>query len=93
VDLEEWVEDLNRQVTRLEREVAAVLWLLDGSASQKRAAKLLLADGHDERIAKYERHLHSHGTCTRCSRPPFTNWSACKHAARVRPSRPRPWST
>jgi hypothetical protein len=37
---------------------------LDGSDSQKRAAKLLPSDGRDERIAKYERHLHSLLTST-----------------------------
>jgi hypothetical protein len=57
-DLDEWAEDLNRKVVRLEREVAALVWLLDGSAEQNRVARVLPADGRDERIAKYERHLH-----------------------------------
>jgi hypothetical protein len=40
------------------------VWVLDGRATQKRAAKLLPGDGRDERIAKYQRHLHSLLTST-----------------------------
>ena len=63
-DLVEWVEELARRVRRLEREAGAVARLLDDGATRKRATKLLPADGRDERIAKYERHLHSLLTST-----------------------------
>jgi hypothetical protein len=64
VGLEEWAEELARKVRRLEGEAAAVTRLLDGKAARKRAARLLPGDGRDERIAKYERHLHSLLTST-----------------------------
>jgi hypothetical protein len=38
--------------------------LLDGRTARKQAARLLPADGRDERIAKYERHLHNLLTST-----------------------------
>lgn len=58
-DLESWAEELDRKVRRLEREEAAVVRLLEGKVARRQAAKLLPGDGRDERIAKYERHLHS----------------------------------
>ncbi len=58
-DLEHRAEDGARLVRRLEREAAAVARLLDGRTARKQAAKLLPGDGRDERIAKYERHLHN----------------------------------
>jgi hypothetical protein len=63
-ELEQWGENLARQVQRLEREVAAVVRLLDERITRKQTAKLLSGDGRDERIAKYERHLHSLLTST-----------------------------
>ncbi len=63
-DLEEWAEELTRTVARLEREAAAVVRLLDNRTARKQAAKLLPGDGRDDRIAKYERHLHSLLTST-----------------------------
>jgi uncharacterized membrane protein YccC len=57
-------EELERKVRRLEREADAVARLLDGKADRKQAAKLLPGDGRDERIAKYERHLHNLLTST-----------------------------
>ncbi len=63
-DLEEWADELARTVRRLEREAAAVARLLDDRVAREQAAKLLPGDGHDERIAKYERHLHSLLTST-----------------------------
>ncbi len=63
-ELEQWTEELTRQVRRLERETAAVVRLLDGRTAQKQVAKLLPTDGRDERIAKYERHLHALLTST-----------------------------
>lgn len=63
-DLESWAEELTRQVRRLEREEAALIRLLEGATTRKQAAKLLPGDGRDERIAKYERHLHSLLTST-----------------------------
>jgi hypothetical protein len=62
--LEEWAEELARKVRRLEGEAAAVVRLLDGRTARRQAAKLLPSDGRDERIAKYERHLHSLLTST-----------------------------
>lgn len=64
VELEQWGEELARQVRRLERESAAVARLLDGGTARKQAAKQLPAEGREERIAKYERHLHSLLTST-----------------------------
>lgn len=63
-ELEEWAEELARTIRRLEREAAAVTRLLDGKAAGKRAARLFPGDGRDERIAKYERHLHTLLTST-----------------------------
>ncbi len=63
-DLEERSEEGARAVRRLEREVAAVVRLLDRGMARTQAAKLLPGDGRDERIAKYERHLHSLLTST-----------------------------
>jgi hypothetical protein len=63
-DLEESAEELERKVRRLEREADAVARLLDGKADRTQAAKLLPADGRDERIARYERHLHNLLTST-----------------------------
>jgi integron integrase len=42
----------------LESEVTAIAWLLDGGPARQQPAKLLPSGGRDERIAKYERHLH-----------------------------------
>jgi hypothetical protein len=64
IDLEAWVEELTRTVRRLETEVNAVVRLLDNKIARKQAAKLLPTDGRDERIAKYERHLHTLLTST-----------------------------
>ena len=58
-DLEERAEERERSVRRLEREEAAVVRRLDSEIARKQTAKLLPADGRDERIAKYERHLHN----------------------------------
>lgn len=58
-ELEESAEELGRKVRRLEREAGAVEWLLEGKAARRQEAKLLPGDGREERIAKYERHLHS----------------------------------
>ncbi len=63
-DLEGWAEELVRKVRRLAHEAAAVVRLLDGRTAREQAAKLLPADGRDERIAKYERHLHALLTST-----------------------------
>lgn len=63
-DLEESAEELARRVRRLERDAGAVEWLLEGKAARARSWKLLPGDGRDERIAKYERYLHSLLTST-----------------------------
>jgi hypothetical protein len=63
-DVEEWAEELTRRVRQLEGEVVAVTRLLEGRTARKQAAKLLPGDGRDERIAKYERHLHNLLTST-----------------------------
>ncbi|MBY0459237.1 MAG: hypothetical protein K2V38_18050, partial [Gemmataceae bacterium] len=63
-DVEGWAEELTRKVRLLEREAHAVARLLDGRTERRRAAKLLPGDGRDERIAKYERHLHGLLTST-----------------------------
>ena len=63
-ELDEWTDELARKVRRLEREEAAVARLLDGGSERRRAAKLLPADGREERVAKYEKHLHSLLTST-----------------------------
>lgn len=62
--MEDWAEELARKVRRLEREANAVARLLDGCTARKQAEKLLPSDGRDERIAKYERHLHTLLTST-----------------------------
>lgn len=64
VELEGWAEELARKVRRLEGEAAAVARLLDGGKARQKAARLLPGDGRDERIAKYERHLHNLLTST-----------------------------
>jgi hypothetical protein len=64
LDLEESVEENERKVRRLEREEAGVVWLLDGGATRKQVAKQLPTNGGEERIAKYERHLHNLLTST-----------------------------
>jgi hypothetical protein len=64
IELEEWAEELARKVRRLEGEAVAVARLLDGGKARQKAAKLLPGDGRDERIAKYERHLHNLLTST-----------------------------
>jgi uncharacterized membrane protein YccC len=43
----------------LDVEVRAVARLLDTRIARKQAGRLLPGDGRDERIAKYERHLHN----------------------------------
>ncbi len=63
-DLEEQAEESARLVRRLEREDAAVVRLLDRGMARTQAAKLLPGDGRDERIAKYEGHLHNLFTST-----------------------------
>jgi hypothetical protein len=62
-EVEERAEELGRKVRRLEREEKAVARLLDGSAGV-RAEYLLPSGGRDERVAKYERHLHNLLTST-----------------------------
>ena len=52
------------KVRRLEREAGEVVRLLDRWMARKQIAKLLPGDGRDERIAKYERHLHNLLTST-----------------------------
>jgi hypothetical protein len=64
VELEEWAEELTRKARRLERDETAVVRLLDDGKAQQRQAQLLPGDGRDERIAKYERHLHNLLTST-----------------------------
>jgi hypothetical protein len=64
VGLDEWAEELARKVRRLEREAGALIRMLDGRTARKQAARLLPGDGRDERIARYERHLHSLLTST-----------------------------
>jgi hypothetical protein len=63
-DLEGLAEELTRKVRRLEREAGAVERLLEGKVARRQAARLLPGDGRDERIARYERHLHSLLTST-----------------------------
>ena len=62
--MEERAEELTRDVRRLEAEAAAVAARLDGGNERQKARRLLPDDGRDERIAKYERHLHSLLTST-----------------------------
>jgi hypothetical protein len=87
VDLEAWAEQLARQVRRLEGEAAAVARLLDGGPTSKQAAKLFPTDGREERIAKYECHLHSLLTSTLHE----LEWLQAR--ARVRLSRRPRWPT
>ncbi|MBN9118618.1 MAG: hypothetical protein J0I06_05600 [Planctomycetes bacterium] len=63
-DLGSWADELDRKIRRPEREAGALVRFLDGRAERKRTAKLLPGDGRDERIAKYERHLHNLLTST-----------------------------
>jgi hypothetical protein len=49
---------------RLEGHAAAVARLLDEGNTRKQGARLLPGDGRDERIARYERHLHNLFTST-----------------------------
>jgi hypothetical protein len=64
IDVQERVEENTRMISRLEREEGAIVRLLDNRTARRQAAKLLPGDGRDERIAKYERHLHSLLTST-----------------------------
>jgi hypothetical protein len=61
---EEWAEELSRKILRLEGEAAAVARLLDSGKTRRESVKLLPGDGRDERIARYERHLHNLLTST-----------------------------
>jgi len=63
-ELKEEAEELARKVRRLEAEAGAVTRLLDEGTARKQAARLLPSDGRDERIARYERHLHTLLTST-----------------------------
>ncbi|VTS01840.1 Uncharacterized protein OS=Rubrobacter xylanophilus (strain DSM 9941 / NBRC 16129) GN=Rxyl_1596 PE=4 SV=1 [Gemmata massiliana] len=63
-ELESRAEELGRKGQRLEREATAVARFLDGRSDRSRSARLLPANGCDERIAKYERHLHGLLTST-----------------------------
>ena len=63
-DVEDWAADLVRKVKQLELEVDAVARLLDNKIARKQAAKILPCAGRDERIAKYEKHLHGLLTST-----------------------------
>ncbi len=64
IDIVERAEELARAVRRLERDEAALVRLLEDGATRARAAHLLPANGGEERIAKYERHLHTLLTST-----------------------------
>jgi hypothetical protein len=64
LELGEWAEELTRKVQRLEGEAVAVEQLLTDGTARQRASKLLPGGGCDERIAKYERHLHTLLTAT-----------------------------
>jgi hypothetical protein len=64
VELEEWFEELTRTVRRLERDEAAVVWLLDDGKMRKQPAQVPHSSGGDERVVKYERHLHNLLTST-----------------------------
>lgn len=63
-ELEEWAERLARKVGRLEAQSSALARLLDEGSTRRQATRLLPGDGRDERIAKYERHLHNLLTST-----------------------------
>ncbi|MBM3979722.1 MAG: hypothetical protein FJ304_05470 [Planctomycetes bacterium] len=60
----ERAEELGRAVRRLERDEAALVRLLDEGAARARAVHLLPPNGGEERVAKYERHLHTLLTST-----------------------------
>jgi hypothetical protein len=62
--LESSTEELVRKILRAECRAVVVERLLDGKVARRQATKLLPGDGRDERIAKYERHLHSLLTST-----------------------------
>jgi hypothetical protein len=63
-ELDEDIEELTRTVRRLEAEIAAIVRLLDGRNARHKAMNLMPKNGRDERIAKYERHLHTLLTST-----------------------------
>ncbi len=63
-EIEERSETSARTVQRLERECSAIVRLLSSSTARKQVAMLLPTEGRDERITKYERHLHSMLTST-----------------------------
>jgi hypothetical protein len=63
LELEESAEELARKVRRLEGEVNAIVWLLD-DGKERPPSKPNPCDGREERIAKYERHLHNLLTST-----------------------------
>jgi hypothetical protein len=58
-DLEGRAEESMRAVQRLEREERAISRLLNDGHLRKQTAKLLPTDGREERITRYERHLHN----------------------------------
>jgi hypothetical protein len=60
--------------------------VLDGGKARQKAAKLLPGDGRDERVAKYERHLHKLLTST-------LHELERLQARREGRSRRRPWPT
>lgn len=62
--LEDRAEDLDRAVRRLEGEAAAVARILETGPEREKTGPLLPGGGRDERIAKYERHLHTLLTST-----------------------------
>lgn len=64
MDLEEQAEEHTRAVRRLDREAGAVARLLDNGITRHQVRTLLPSNGRDERIAKYERHLHTLLTST-----------------------------
>ncbi len=64
IELEEWVEEVRRTVRRLEGQAVAVAQLLAGGKARQKVEVLLPGAGRDERIAKYERHLHNLLTST-----------------------------
>ncbi len=63
-DIAERAEELARTVRRLERDEVALVRLLEDGATRARSAHLLPANGSEERVAKYERHLHTLLTST-----------------------------
>jgi hypothetical protein len=70
----------------LEGEAAVVPQLLDGGKARQKSARLLPGDGRDERIARYERHLHNLLTST-------LHELERLQARRQGRSRRRPWTT